>query len=243
MVSRHRRKAGVGMSNIDTALIDALGDNWMVRTDWDGKSYKGFQWADIGEWTTCPKWSDETIADWESGGLFGQGPGGYGFAKEGNRLVFCETRGKRLPIYYSTIHGDIKVQSARILHVGTDAMAALCHATGGNFPGTIALSGELPDPLVFPKYVGGAIDLSGTLPACLILPRRVGGNLYLSGVLPDDLVLPRHVGGDIDLSDCRMGEYTGEAEVMARLIANSFSDTVTYTAALNAIRKMLEEQS
>ena len=63
---------------IDPDALTALGDNWMVRTDNDGEGYRGFRWAPVGEWTECPKWSDKTTDDCESGGLFGQG--GYGGA-------------------------------------------------------------------------------------------------------------------------------------------------------------------
>ena len=143
---------------IDRAYLDSIGDNWMVRTDQDGKGHDGFQWAPIGEWTHCPKWSDATTNDCKSGGLFGQGPRGYGYAQAGTRFLFCETAGGKF-----VVKGNkVKVQSARILYAGADAMAALCHVTKGTFHGSLDLSGcTLPDGLALPQTVGGSLDLSG----------------------------------------------------------------------------------
>ena len=120
---------------IDTDALAALGDNWMIRTDNDGGGYRGFRWAPVGEWTECPRWSDETTADCESGGLFGQGPGGYGYAQAGARFVFCETGPERM-----AVEGNkVKVRRARILYVGADAFDALFFVTGGIFPGSLNL--------------------------------------------------------------------------------------------------------
>ena len=139
---------------IDPDALAALGDNWMVRTDNDGEGYLGFRWAPVGEWTECPRWSDETTADFESGGLFGQGPGGYGYAQAGARFVFCETGPERM-----AVEGNkVKVRRARILHVGADAFDALFFVTGGIFPGSLYLRGcTLPEGLALPQTVGGCI--------------------------------------------------------------------------------------
>ena len=161
---------------IDTDALTALGDNWMIRTDNDGEGYGGFRWAPIGEWTECPIWSSATKADCGSGGLFGQGPGGYGHAQSGTRFVFCETGPERV-----IIDGDkVKVRRARILYVGADAFDALIFVTGGIFPGWLDLSGcTLPEGLALPQTVGGWLDLSGcTLPEGLALPQTVDGRIY-----------------------------------------------------------------
>ena len=123
--------------SIDKSLLLSLGDNWMVRTDNDGVSHDGFQWAPIGEWTKCPRWGATTIADCTSGGLFGQGPGGFGHCHRGSRFVFCETAGNRLVVE----NEKIKVRVARILYVGQDAIDALNFVCHGNFPGSLYLSG------------------------------------------------------------------------------------------------------
>lgn len=138
---------------IDTDLLDALGDNWMVRTDNDGVGYGGFQWSPVGEWTMCPRWSERTVADCESGGLFGQGPGGYGHAQAGTRMVFCETGPERMSL------GDkVKVRSACIIYTGADAMEALRYACRDGFPGSLYLSRcTMPEGLTLPKTVGGTI--------------------------------------------------------------------------------------
>ena len=181
---------------IDTDALTALGDNWMVRTDNDGAGYGGFRWAPVGEWTECPRWSEKTRADCESGGLFGQGPGGYGHAQPGTRFVFCETGPERM-----AVEGNkVKVRRARILYVGADAFDALSFVAGGSFPGALDLRGcTLPEGLALPQTVGGSLDLSDcTLPEGLALPQTVGGSLYLSDcTLPEGLALPQTVGGRI----------------------------------------------
>ena len=181
---------------IDTDALAALGDNWMIRTDNDGGGYRGFRWAPVGEWTECPRWSDETTADCESGGLFGQGPGGYGYAQAGARFVFCETGPERM-----AVEGNkVKVRRARILYVGADAFDALFFVTGGIFPGSLDLRGcTLPKGLALPQTVGDWLDLSDcTLPEGLALPQTVGGWLNLRDcTLPDGLALPQTVGGRI----------------------------------------------
>ena len=142
---------------IDTAYLDSIGDNWMIRMDVDGAGSGGFIWQPLGEWTECPIWSDSTGADCMSGGLFGQGPGGVGDIKPGNRIVFCETGPERI-----SFGGKVKVRRARIIHVGADAIAALRHVTADNFRGGLDLSGcTLPEGLTLPQTVGGGLYLSG----------------------------------------------------------------------------------
>src|SRR3990167_1375856 len=110
-------------SRINKAALKRLGDNWIVRTDNDGISYAGYEWSDIGKWTTCPRWDEKTKADCESGGLFGQGPGGDGYVQDGTRFVFCETKGKRIAVD----NNKVKVQRAKILYCGQDAIDALTY--------------------------------------------------------------------------------------------------------------------
>ena len=160
---------------IDKALLDALGYNWMVRVDKDGRGYGGFQWAPVGEWTECPRWSVDTVADYESGGLFGHGPGGGDFRGDGSdfmtggfgvlfagaRFVFCETGPERMVVDPR----QVKVRRARILYVGEDAMAALNYVGGGWFPG---------------QFFGYWTGL-GPLPSCGRIYRRPPAQKALSG--------------------------------------------------------------
>jgi len=134
-------------------LIDALGDNWMVRTSNQGKAYGGFQWQRKGEETTAPDWNDSATC---GGGLHGQGPGGYGYHHCGDTFEFCETRGKRL-----CIEGNkIKVQHATILWTGQAAYDALAYACGGNFPGNLRITGKITCLLTTCAnvYVSGKFD-------------------------------------------------------------------------------------
>ena len=153
---------------IDTVMLDKLGDNWMVCTDNDGVSYNGFRWKPIGEWTECPRWSAETKADCESGGLFGQGPGGYGFSKAGDRFKFCETGPERIVV------GDdkVKVRTAKILYTGQSAFLALnykCPSFGGSFD----LRGCDLKGITLPQSVGGWLDLSGCDLKGITLPQAL----------------------------------------------------------------------
>jgi hypothetical protein len=82
--------------------------NWFIRFDNDGTSYNFFQWQPVGKWTTAKDWIDDNNC---GHGLHGQSHKASGFRGEGNRLVFCETKGKR-----NKIGSDkIKVKKARIL--------------------------------------------------------------------------------------------------------------------------------
>jgi len=136
-------------------VIDALGDNWIFRTDSDGESHGGFAWGAVGVWTEAPDWNPKPVC---GGGLHGQGPGGYGYAhKDGKRFVFCETSGKRV-----VVEGDkIKVKRARILFVGADAWNAMLYATKRNWPGSLDLRGCDLKGITLPTSVGGYLDLSG----------------------------------------------------------------------------------
>jgi len=183
---------------INHAILDALGDNWLIRNDHNGMSYGGFVSAPVGEWTECPRWNAETKADCKSGGLFGQGPGGFGHAHPGSRLVFAETRGPRM-----SVDGDkIKVPAFRILYTGADAWAAAQYKCRGKFPGSLYLIGcTLPKGFAVGD-IGGWLDLHKcTLPDGFTIG-NVGGWLDLRGcTLPTGFTVG-NVGGVLDLSDC-----------------------------------------
>ena len=164
------------MTSIMTSRLFAAlkkNGNWMLRTSNDGVGYGGFIWAPIGEWTTAPDWDDSP--DCNHGGLFGQGPGGFGFAKSGTRFELCETRGQRVAVD----DNKIKVPEARILCVDRDALEWL--AKFGEFGGSLNLRGyshPLPEKL---SSVGGYLNLDGyshPLPEKL---SSVWGDLYLNG--------------------------------------------------------------
>ena len=158
-------------------VLDALGDRWMVRNDDHGVSYGGYQCAAIGDWNTCPKWSAQTRSDCESGGFFGQGPGGFGFVKHARRFTFCEFDGPRIVVD----DDKIKVRKYRVIYVGQEALLALFYVGSGKFAGSLYLSGTtLPEGFTLGD-VGGSLDLRGTtLPEGFTLG-DVGGSLYLRG--------------------------------------------------------------
>ena len=69
--------------------------HWMIRVDSDGISYGGFKWKPQGEWTKAPDWNSKPEC---GGGLHGQARKASGFLGEGQRVVFCRTRGERIAI-------------------------------------------------------------------------------------------------------------------------------------------------
>ena len=152
--------------------------DWMIRFDYDGKSYNGFDWKPIGRWTTAPDWNPEPKC---GHGLHGQSPRGAGYCQTGNRLVLCKTKEQIV------IDGDkVKTPSAKILAVNQQIPAAFLEIS--------SLSLDLRDyqhPL--PKgltTVGGYLYLHGyshPLPEGLT---TVGGALYLGNYqhpLPEGL--------------------------------------------------------
>ena len=161
-------------TGIDKAALDRLGKNWMVRTDNDGLSHDGFRWAPIGEWTECPRWNENTKADCTSGGLFGQGPGGLGYAQPGSRFVFCETKGKRI-----SVKGDkIKVAAAKILYIGIDAFDALNHVCQHSWSGSLDLSGCDLKGVTLPQSVSGWLDLRGCDLKGVTLPNHLKDKVF-----------------------------------------------------------------
>jgi hypothetical protein len=90
--------------------------NWMIRFDNDGKSYNGFKWEPIGEWTEAPDWNRKEQC---GNGLHGQSPKGAGYCQRGSRMVLCETKGQQV-----VIGGDkVKVQYAMIVATNQDIPA------------------------------------------------------------------------------------------------------------------------
>ena len=161
---------------IDRAYLDSIGDNWMVRTDNDGEGYGGFKWKPAGQWTTCPKWSDETKANCESGGLFGQGPGGYGYAQSGTRFLFCETSGPSI-----SVDDKIKVREAVIVYVGSEAYEAMVYKCGGVWPGSLDTRGGDTSGLTALTSIGGWLDTGGGDTSGLTALTSIGGWLYTGG--------------------------------------------------------------
>ena len=153
---------------INKRVLDALGDRWMVCTDNDGISYGNFHWQPIGQWTDCPRWDKNTKADCNSGGLFGQGPGGFGWAKHGLRFKFCETGPERIPVDGN----KIKVRRARILYVGKDAFEALAIKCP-SFGGSLDLRGCDLKGITLPQSVGGWLDLGGSDLKGITLPLNI----------------------------------------------------------------------
>ncbi len=100
--------------------------NFMIRMDdGEGRGHNGFQWAGIGEWTTCPNWRPESHKNptCENGGLFGQSPKASGFTTQGKRLVLCETEGRQTILY-----DKVKVRKARHLAYDWDIPLKLLKA-------------------------------------------------------------------------------------------------------------------
>ena len=153
------RKAGKRLGKRDVVAkltpemmrtIDALGDNWMVRTDNDGKSYSGFEWNGVGVWTEAPDWNAAACCGY---GLHGQGPGGYGYWHDGTRFVFCETGKERV-----TVEGNkVKVKRARILYVGAEAYLAMAYACRGKWAGQLRILCTVALPSL--KEVTGSVDV------------------------------------------------------------------------------------
>ena len=124
--------------------------NWMIRQSDGGKSYRGFEWAPVGEWTEAPDWDRAPRC---GGGLHGQAREGSGYSTHQPRLEFCETSGERV-----VIHGEkIKVRRARILLV--DALPAGLEMGGGTLylEGCTSLT-ALPAGL---EMGGGSLYLEG----------------------------------------------------------------------------------
>ena len=133
-------------------MIDSIGDCWMARTSKNGIGYGGFKWEEPGVWTEAPDWDESPTC---KSGLFGQGPGGFGFAKSGNRFEFCQTGIERVTVD----NNKVKAKRARILWTGAEAFAALVYASKQNFPGSLYLRGCDLKGIALPQSVGGSLDI------------------------------------------------------------------------------------
>ena len=156
---------------IDNILLDSLGDHWMLRYDNDGKSYGGYKCAPVGEWNTCPKWNENTKADCESGGFFGQGPQASGYLHDGTRVCFCETRGPMCLV------DDVKVKwrEFRVLYTQNEALAALNYVTGGRWAGSLRILPRLTSTTL--TTVGGDCVLHEGASAPALT--TVGGDCFM----------------------------------------------------------------
>ena len=200
-VKTRQRKPKISRLAEMRRVVKALGDNWMVRTSDNGVSHGGFKWGAIGVWTEAPDWHTGPTCD---GGLFGQGPGGYGYCKAGTRFEFCETAGGRIVVDKE----KIKVRHARILWTGADALAAMHCAVGNTFPGSLDLRGCDLKGVTLPQTMGGWLDLRGCDLKGVTLPQTMGGSLNLSGCDLKGVTLPQTMGGWLDLSGCDLKGVT-----------------------------------
>ena len=138
--------------------------NWMLRRSNSGKSYGGFQWEPIGEWTEAPDWNPKKEC---GGGLHGNGPKSSGDWTDGKDIDFCEIN----PSDMVDLDGKIKVRRSRILLRNQ-------LPEGLKVGGDLDLEGteikELPKGL----KVGGSLDLEGTEIKELPEGLEVGGEVY-----------------------------------------------------------------
>ena len=129
---------------------------WMLRFDDDGIGHGGFRWSPAGEWTECPKWTDEDTC--EGGGLFGQGPGAHqhGFCKSGKRLVLAIYDGAP-----KIVDADkIAVRRAMIVATDEEAWSEIMRLCDSVWPGALNLEGYA-HPLPGLTSIGGYACLEG----------------------------------------------------------------------------------
>jgi hypothetical protein len=162
--------------------------NWILRRSDNGKSYGGFAWQPVGEWTIAPDWNPRAEC---GGGLHGNGQKTDEencFWAEGNRLEFCEIGDKFVAV--EGPNGKIKCDRARILLI--NELPANFHVGEWLDLRDTGIT-ELPANL----HVGGWLDLRGTKITTLPAGLQVGGKLDLSGTAITTLPANLHVGGTI----------------------------------------------
>ena len=169
-MNKTRKKQPVKLTAEMKRTIDALGDNWIIRTDNDGKAYGGFAWGEVGVWTEAKDWNGAPSC---GGGLHGQGPGGFGYWHEGTRFCFCETGDEKVIVE----DNKVKVKRARILWTGEAAYVAMAYACRGKWAGSLTILCDVSLPSL--KEVGGYLSIYGT--AKLDALTTVGGDLSISG--------------------------------------------------------------
>jgi len=75
------------MRDIEQLVNEAIKTGkWMLRRSDNGKSYGGFQWSPVGEWTEAPDWDSSQNC---GGGLHGNGPESSGYWTDGKDIDFC----------------------------------------------------------------------------------------------------------------------------------------------------------
>jgi hypothetical protein len=178
--------------------------NWILRRSDNGKSYNGFVWQPIGEWTIAPDWNPRAEC---GGGLHGNGqktdPGNC-FWATGSRLEFCEIGEKFVTIGGST--GKIKCERARILLI--NELPAGLHVGG-----SLYLSGTGITKLPADLRVGGWLDLRGTGTTALPADLHAGGSLDLRNTGITELPADLRVGGYLDLSGTGIAKLPADLRV------------------------------
>ena len=178
-------------AKINLALSTGM---WMVRRSNKGKSYGGFLWAPIGEWTEAPDWNPRPEC---GGGLHGNGPESSGYWGEGNRFDFCI-------IEDAIAIDDQKIKCRRAM--------ILCHTFPEKlkiFKGDVYLRGcTLSEGFKMPDSIGGDVNLRGrTIPEGFKMPDSVGWYVDLRGcTIPEGFKMPDSVGGYVNLGGCTIPE-------------------------------------
>jgi len=182
----------------EIARVVAFG-NWMLRRSDAGKSYNGFQWAPIGEWTEAPDWDPSPR---RGGGLHGNGPASSGFWNRGKDLDFCEID----PAEVVNLGDKIKVRRARVL-LRNRLPEGL--SVEGNLDLQDTQIVSLPEGL----RVGGSLDLRDTQIKELPEGLQVGGDLDLRGTQITSLPEGLQVGGWLDLRGTQIRELPKDLQV------------------------------
>lgn len=133
---------------LDERIKKALkSGKWMLRRSDCGMSYGGFQWQQIGEWTTAPDWNPEPVC---GGGLHGNGPVSEGYYTNGKDIDFCIVSGK-----FVVIGDKGKCKKAMVAMRNT-------LPEGLQVGGSLDLNGTAITALPEGLQVGGYLDLRGT---------------------------------------------------------------------------------
>jgi hypothetical protein len=186
-------------SYMNQAITAVKSGDYIIRADDNGKAYNGFEWRQKGRWTTAPDWDKTPTC---GNGLHGQGPEAGGFMGDGNRLVFCKTKGQRVKVGSD----KIKVKSAMILLINElppglkfESDLNISYTDIKKLPDNLSVGGyldlegtqitSLPDNL----SVGGYLDLRGTQITSLPDNLSVGGSLYLEGTQITKKRVPKHL--------------------------------------------------
>lgn len=180
---------------IKQSLVDGT---WMIRRSHNGKSYGGFQWNPVGQWTEAPDWKPTYYC---GNGLHGNDQYSMGFWSDAPDVDFCVYD----PSDMIRIDNDkIKVKRAMVLlrNQLPDGLTI-----GGNLELGNTKITELPSNLT----VHGDLNISYFSPNALSSPSwrsyitklppglRVYGNLDLRYTYIKELPSDIKVEGDLDL--------------------------------------------